>query len=362
MATKTKETQRVKNIRDFVLDGVTEHPRDIVRVTANEFELSRQSASNHLRELIKQGLLVGSGNTRGRVYKLKAIADHDFPLEVGDGLEEDVEWRQKIVPLLAPLSGQREALDRTKVSDNVQEICHYGFTEMVNNVIDHSECTISRVRIRRTARDIRLDVFDNGIGIFQKLQDAFQLEDPRHALLELSKGKLTSDPANHTGEGIFFTSRMFKEFSISSGTLIFRRFNKEDWLVEVANRSSPLSGTLVTMIIEPRSEETVNGVFTKFSDDEFRFSRTHVPIELAVYEGEKLLSRSQARRILARFDRFTEVMLDFRGVDEIGQAFADEIFRVFRREHPDIDVRWVFTTPEIDQMIARVTGDSGKAA
>ena len=54
MATKTKETQRVKNIRDFVLDGVTEHTRDIVRVTAYEFDLVRESTYNHSRDFINE--------------------------------------------------------------------------------------------------------------------------------------------------------------------------------------------------------------------------------------------------------------------------------------------------------------------
>jgi hypothetical protein len=47
------------------------------------------------------------------------------------------------------------------------------------------------------------------------------------------------------------------------------------------------------------------------------------------YEGESLMSRSQARRLMNRFDRFSEVVLDFTGVNFIGQGFADEIFRVF---------------------------------
>ncbi len=35
-----------------------------------------------------------------------------------------------------------------------------------------------------------------------------------------------------------------------------------------------------------------------------------------------------------RFERFQTVVLDFTGVEEIGQDFADEVFRVFQRAHP----------------------------
>jgi hypothetical protein len=44
---------------------------------------------------------------------------------------------------------------------------------------------------------------DHGVGIFEKIMKHFNLADAREALLELSKGKLTSDPRNHSGEGIF---------------------------------------------------------------------------------------------------------------------------------------------------------------
>ena len=65
---------------------------------------------------------------------------------------------------------------------------------------------------------------------------------------------------------------------------------------------------------------------------------------------------------MARFDRFKEVFLNFKGVESIGQAFADEVFRVFRNENPDIKIVWVNTTPEVDKMIQRaISAASGKS-
>jgi hypothetical protein len=57
--------------------------------------------------------------------------------------------------------------------------------------------------------------------------------------------------------------------------------------------------------------------------------------------------------LLSGFDRFSEILLDLQRVLEIGQAFADEIFRVFAQEHPHIRLITWNTTPEIDSMIAR---------
>ena len=83
-------------------------------------------------------------------------------------------------------------------------------------------------------------------------------------------------------------------------------------------------------------------VFDAFTDpEEYSFDKTVVPLRLAQYEGEKLVSRSQAKRVANRFERFKRVELDFAGVSEIGQAFADELFRVFASgasadtHHPD---------------------------
>lgn len=95
-------------------------------------------------------------------------------------------------------------------------------------------------------------------------------------------------------------------------------------------------------------------VFDRYATiDHPGFYRTHVPVFLVRYGDENLVSRSQAKRVLARVERFMEVVLDFRGVSQIGQAFADEIFRVFRLEHPEVNLMAINTNAEIDWMIRR---------
>ena len=51
---------------------------------------------------------------------------------------------------------------------------------------------------------------------------------------------------------------------------------------------------------------------------------------------------------------FKTVVFDFDGVDTIGQAFADEIFRVFAKEHPEINLFHLKANKEVEQMIQRV--------
>ncbi len=273
-----------------------------------------------------------------------------FTFPIAPGLEEDKIWRQQIRPLL------------NAIPANVLEICHYGCTEMVNNVVDHSAGQTLVIRISATANTIRIDIIDDGVGIFHKLQTELGLEDHRHALLELAKGKTTTDPQQHTGEGIFFTSRMFDNFSIISGRLRFTHdaLLGEDRLVEIEKEEK---GTVVILEIHTQAQRTTKEVFDQFavSEDDYGFTRTHVPVALAQYGDEDLVSRSQAKRLLARFDRFKEVQLDFKGVQMIGPAFADEIFRVFRQQHPQIRLIWLNACAEVEKMIRRALGNEESA-
>jgi len=88
------------------------------------------------------------------------------------------------------------------------------------------------------------------------------------------------------------------------------------------------------------------------------FTITHVPVGLARYGDENLVSRSQAKRLMARVEKFREVVLDFSGVNTIGQAFADEIFRVFQQLHPDVKLRWFNANAEVEAMVKRAIAQS----
>ena len=121
--------------------------------------------------------------------------------------------------------------------------------------------------------------------------------------------------------------------------------------------SKASKGTTVIMEIATDAVITLREVFDRFTDlesDDYSFSKTHVPLSLAKYKEEDLISRSQAKRVLSRFDRFQEVFLDFKGVTTIGQAFADEIFRVYRMSHPEVKIVAINAVPEVERMIKRV--------
>ena len=334
--------ERAQQIREFILSNLSSNPTDISAVAAAHFGVSRQSISRHLRYLVEQGFLTSSGRTKDRKYELKPITKDGFACQV-KGLEEDTVWRKRILPHLAD------------IPQNVRRLMNYGFTEMLNNVIDHSGSGEVDIELTRYALNTEITMRDTGVGIFNKIQTTLGLENPRHALLELSKGKLTTDPTSHTGEGIFFSSRMFDIFSILSGEIGFvQRYGEEGWVMDTPQEAY-VQGTFVLMRINDMATHDIQQVFDRYtqSGGDFTFNRTHVALRLAKHEGENLISRSQAKRILARADQFEEIALDFSDIDYIGPSFADEIFRVFANQHPGVYLIPVETSGQVNRAIQR---------
>lgn len=326
-------------IKTYILKNVAEHPTDIVSRAAKHYGVSRQTAHKHIKALVDAGEIVQTGTRKGTRYFLKAAKNREFSLAVTPGLREDEVWTERLEPLVKSLS------------ENVRRICYYGFTEMFNNVIDHSESSRVTVSFKIENGKALFEIHDNGIGIFRKIQDTLKLEDPREAILHLSKGKFTTDPTRHSGEGIFFTSRAFDVFIISSDGLSFIRHAEDDWLFKSVRG---IKGTRVEMEIALKSERTLLDLFRRYTDREtMTFAKTHVVVDLAQKPGEIYISRSQAKRVLAGLEKFKDVVLDFKGVPAVGQGFVDEIFRVFQLQHPDVKITWVHAHPDVEFMIQR---------
>lgn len=327
-------------LKKFIIDNVGIFSKQITVETAKKYGISRQAVYKHISELKKNGIIESTGSGSNIRYFLKTET-HQINIEVTPGIEEHKIWIDKIFPILP------------EVPDNILKICNYGFCEMLNNIIDHSESKTAYVQVCINAKSITFWVLDYGIGIFNKIQKHLNLPTPQHAILELAKGKFTSDPERHSGEGIFFTSRMFDKFYIWSEKLCFHGHEDDDWIFD---SSSDEKGTTVLMEIKRDNPKQIKDVFDMYtlSDGESGFSKTIVPVRLLQHEGEELVSRSQAKRLIVRFDRFKEVLLDFNGVKIIGQAFADEIFRVFKVSHPQVRLIPIHTNNAIDQMIKHV--------
>jgi anti-sigma regulatory factor (Ser/Thr protein kinase) len=346
----TTVRDRGELVRKFLITNVEKHPSDIVKVAAEKFSCTRQAIHKHLTRLVEEGAVLQEGKTRSKVYRLAPLVEWHKEYLLNAQLTEDFVWRSDVAPLLG------------KLPENALSIWHYGFTEMFNNAIDHSEGNKIAVGLRKTAANTTISLYDNGVGIFKKIQAALGLLDERHSVLELAKGKFTTDPANHSGEGIFFTSRMFDDFHILAGGVYFAHEfqKKEDWILQPST-SSP--GTFVEMTLNNHTSRTTKKVFDKFTTgDDYGFTKTVVPVKLTRYGDDNLVSRSQAKRLLARIDRFKVVVFDFSGVTSIGQAFADEVFRVFTTRHPEVEIIEIKVSAEVRKMISRARSRANDGA
>ena len=130
------------------------------------------------------------------------------------------------------------------------------------------------------------------------------------------------------GEGIFFTSRMFDEFEIESKGLNYSH-----------NTEYSFDYT-----------EDARGIETS------QFNKTVIPVKLAQFGNEKLLSRSQAKRLLMHVEKFENAIFDFKDVNSIGQAFADEIFRVYANKNVNITLLPLNMTVDVEMMVNRALG------
>ncbi len=338
-------TKRGEKVRGFIIQNVDQHPNDIAHVAADKFEISRQAVNKHLKRLVEDGTLDVQGRTRNRRYQLRALLeedefDWDGKINIVPGLAEDVVWDEEIEHRLG------------EISAGAMAIWSYGFAEMFNNAIDHSEGTFIEIHITRSATTTEISLDDDGIGIFKKIQKQLELPNEYEAALELAKGKFTTDPDRHSGEGIFFTSRMFDSFEILSGGITFTHEcdDPDQWFL---NEDKVFPGTTIRMKLNNDTSRSIEKIFDQFSSvDDYSFDKTIVPVILAQYGGQ-LVSRSQAKRLLVRFDRFKKITLDFRDVDSVGQAFADEVFRVFQKQHPDIELTFTNAHEKVERMIKR---------
>ena len=342
----TRIRARGEVVRRFIIEHLSEHPRDICRLGVKHFGISRQAMNKHVRNMIKDGSITREGKATRYAYKLVPLSEWRKVYVLGGTVlsESDI-WAQDIRSRLGVLP------------ENAVEIWQWGFTEMMNNAIDHSSGTRVNVLIKKTAATVELQLHDDGIGIFKKIREHLGLVDERHAVLELAKGKFTTDPVKHSGQGIFFTSRMFDHFEILSGDVYFSHQvdTRSDYIADDADFSG---GTSVLMTLNNHTSRTAVKVFNKFTDDDFGFTKTIVPVRLAKYGDDNLVSRSQARRLLARVEKFKTVVLDFSGVDSVGQAFADEAFRVFQTEHPGVVLVEVHANSVVRRMIAQARSGS----
>lgn len=343
---RTMASDVTELILKMLKKGETVRTSDIVRRTG----FSRAYVHRHLKKLQDSGKIVLVGRANRAHYVLatsktrrEALAQRKHFLRTyqNKDLQEDRVWDQIV----------RQTGVVLDVPANIVRIVEYSFTEMLNNAIEHSRSQIVRIRMRRTSAGIEFSVIDKGIGIFRNIKEQRGLRDEKEAIQDLLKGKQTTDPQKHSGEGIFFTSRVADRLVIKSSSkrLIFDNRIHDVFI----DRTTVKKGTVVDFLIALKSKTILSSVFRQFAGNEYELSKTDVRVAL-FKAGGNCVSRSQARRVLAGLDTFEHIVLDFENVQTVGQGFADEIFRVWKTSHPAVTIELRNGNENIEMMIAHV--------
>jgi anti-sigma regulatory factor (Ser/Thr protein kinase) len=330
-----------KGIEAIVNKLLEEQGQVQAALLAERVGISRQAAHRHLAALVRAGTLSPEGKGPATHY----VRSERLPYEKKYSLSGLAEDR-----VLSELSASAAQLQN--LGDNVRGILDYVLTELVNNAIDHSSGKSVRVRLSKTPASISLEVRDDGVGIFRHLREGLQLPDFLSAVQELSKGKVTTDPKHHSGEGIFFVSKICDLFSAESNKVIWRIDNvRSDMAV---GESDERMGTVIRCEIPLHKAKTLKSVFDEYAKD-FEFSKTRIVVKL-FQVGTYFVSRSEAKRILNTLEKFREVILDFAQIREVGQGFADEVFRVWANQHPKTNLTPIHMNAAVTFMVSRAKG------
>jgi len=337
------------DIRPKIKEFLNTQKRATSAEIARNFGFTRQYASHILRILANAGEIVRFGSTRGAFYTLPEFIDEIGPLAIKRRLEnKDIKEHEVFDSLVSAFPAFRAA------PENVRSIVHYAFSEMLNNAIEHSRSKNVEVEMESEGGIIRFVVNDFGIGVFRNVMQQRNLKSELEAMQDLLKGKVTTDPKAHTGEGIFFTSKAADRFVLESfGYRMIADNTIPDIFFQEEKRIN--RGTRVIFTIACKSDRHLNKIFEKYQSrpGSYSFDKTEIHIRLFTM-GTVYVSRSQARRILVGLEKFKKIILDFDRVPNVGQAFADEIFRVFQNRHPKISIEPINVKETVRFMIERV--------
>jgi anti-sigma regulatory factor (Ser/Thr protein kinase)/biotin operon repressor len=343
-----------------IIDFIRQQGKVTAREIGDKFGISRQYINLVISRLIEEGRIVKIGSTRyafyvskdymvnhpevtpmtfKKSYKNQSLEEHKVLMEIEENLPQLKEW-----------------------PENIRSIFTFAFSEMFNNAIEHSGAKIISVDVAILDQSLSFTVNDSGVGVFRNITKKRNLESETEAIQDLLKGKTTTMPRTHSGEGIFFTSKAADSFTLDSfgKILIIDNLSKS---VDIQNHSAIKRGTRVRFKIAIDSSRHLSDIFKKYTnlsdESDYGFDKTEIRVRLFTSGGIHI-SRSQARRILVGLEKFKIVLFDYQNVPMVGQAFADEIYRVFQKSHPTIRLVNENMSESVRFMVERAINEAKK--
>jgi len=337
-------------LKDLILQEIKKQKEVKASDLVKSLGFTRAYLNRFLQELRQEGRIILLGRTNRSVY---VLADKDAVASAkGRILSFSKTYKNESLSEHAVLEEiKRDTGIFNGIKDNVKKILDYAFSEMLNNAIDHSRSENIEIKFVSREELIFFSVKDFGVGIFNNIMKNKGLVSEIEAVQDLLKGKQTTAPERHSGEGIFFTSKVGDSLVIASGRkrIIFNNLVDDIFISDI---TSSEKGTRVFFAISKNSDLEIKTVFDEYSGDSYEFDKTRVAVRLYKI-GSYYISRTQASRVMAGLEKFKRVVLDFKHINSIGQAFADEIFRVWISINPGIEISIENSNENIDLMISR---------
>ncbi len=331
------DKEKKKMIIAYILEKIDQGDRGISKAVADVFSINQNTVHSYINELVDQGVI---SRVKRDCYELVCHTyDYHLKRSAGDIDSDTYAYYTCMLPHIKDFPA------------NIQDIWSYSFSEMINNVMDHSNAENLNIRIEQTRLKTTALIEDDGVGIFKKIKDYFEFDTLEDAICELFKGKLTTDVKNHSGEGIFFSSKMMDDFYIVSDGKIFT-INRYDNSRIQDIVSDENIGTSVYMSLSNSSTKLCRDIFDLYATVDGGFFKTVIPLK-NIFDSSPV-SRSQAKRLCNRLERFQEVVIDFDDVQWIGQGFAHQLFIVFANGHPDIKITPTGMNDDVAKMYAHV--------
>jgi anti-sigma regulatory factor (Ser/Thr protein kinase) len=239
---------------------------------------SRQHISVSLNILVKDNKLIRSGANRHTFYALPGNIDV-FASVISRKLKNKNLSEEKVL-----ISLREEALFKNKMSDNLKSVFEYAFSEMLNNAIEHSRSKTISISVKVLNGDLEFEIRDFGIGVFRNIIGKLKLKSELEAIQELMKGKTTTQPKAHSGEGIFFTSKVADVFSMDSyGYRLIVNNKVKDIFIEKPDEI--ISGTKIVFTISMDSKKHLSAIFSEYQSDPetFAFDKTDIIVKLYTF-------------------------------------------------------------------------------
>lgn len=347
--------------KDKILEIIEKRGKVTSSEITSKIDVSRQYVNLVISELVAEKKIIKVGRTRYAFYVSSAFAKK-YP-EIFPSVFKKTYRNQLLEEHHVLLEIEEKFPQISNLPENVRSIFTFAFSEMFNNAIEHSESKSISIEVAKRDGKLSFIVLDSGIGVFRNIMKKRGLNSEIEAIQDLLKGKTTTMPKSHSGEGIFFTSKSADLFILDSfGFQLTINTKTED--VSIKNVSLIKRGTKVIFEIDADSERHLDQVFKKYTNltdqSDYGFDKTEIRVKLYTMGGVHI-SRSQARRILSGLEKFKVILFDFEKVPVVGQAFADEVYRVFQHKHPDIKIEEENMSEGVRFMIERAKNEASKS-